>query len=124
VTQRGTNGQTVFYRVADRKTYLDLLRANLDGCNMRILAFCLMSKPCALDNRARYGRFAGQAFQASPRPLHAISERQYRDRKEYVLYGQGSVAQRNRARQQADKRNLPVRVLALSTLTFLVPGLI
>jgi putative transposase len=43
VTQRGTNGQTVFYSVADRKTYLDLLRVNLGDCNVRIPAFCLMS---------------------------------------------------------------------------------
>jgi putative transposase len=70
VTQRGTNGQTVFYSVADRKTYLDLLRANLEDCNVRILAFCLMSNhvhwiivPGTEDSLARlfrrvHGRYA------------------------------------------------------------------
>ena len=70
VTQRGTNGQTVFYSVADRKTYLYLLRANLEDCNVRILAFCLMSNhvhwiivPGTEDSLARlfrrvHGRYA------------------------------------------------------------------
>ncbi len=43
ITQRGTGCQTTFYSRQDRLVYLDLLRANLPDCGVRILGFCLMT---------------------------------------------------------------------------------
>jgi putative transposase len=43
VTQRGANGQRVFFTDSDRKTYLKLLASNKDEAGVRILAWCLMS---------------------------------------------------------------------------------
>ena len=43
VTQRGTNRQQVFFGIADRKLYLQLIRENLAEADVRILAYCLMT---------------------------------------------------------------------------------
>ncbi|HUA84340.1 MAG TPA: transposase [Bryobacteraceae bacterium] len=43
VTQRGTDRQQVFFGIADRKLYLQLIRQNLAGAGVRILAYCLMT---------------------------------------------------------------------------------
>ena len=43
VTQRGTNRQQVFFGIADRKLYLQLIRENLAEAGVRILAYCLMT---------------------------------------------------------------------------------
>ncbi len=43
VTQRGTNGQRVFFSDSDRNSYLRLLAANREDAGARILAWCLMS---------------------------------------------------------------------------------
>ena len=43
LTQRGTNGQRIFFNDSDRKAYLRLLAANLKDAGVRILAWCLMS---------------------------------------------------------------------------------
>jgi putative transposase len=43
ITQRGTNQQRVFFSPGDCKLYLDLLREQLDDCECRVLAYCLMS---------------------------------------------------------------------------------
>jgi REP element-mobilizing transposase RayT len=43
VTQRGTDRQQVFFGVADRKLYLQLIRENLGESEVRILAYCLMT---------------------------------------------------------------------------------
>ena len=43
VTQRGTNRERVFFSVADRKLYLQLLRENLAATDTKVLAYCLMS---------------------------------------------------------------------------------
>ncbi len=43
VTQRGTNGQRIFFTDSDRKTYLRLLASSKDQAGVRILAWCLMS---------------------------------------------------------------------------------
>ena len=42
LTQRGTDRQTVFFSVADRRVYLDLLALNARRAGVRILAYCLM----------------------------------------------------------------------------------
>ena len=42
VTQRGSNRQTVFFQIADRKLYLRLLQENLKDAGVGILAYCLM----------------------------------------------------------------------------------
>ena len=43
VTQRGTNRQPVFQTVSDRRTYLGLIRENLEDAGVRALAYCLMT---------------------------------------------------------------------------------
>lgn len=43
ITQRGTNRERVFFRIADRKLYLQLIRENLAEAGVRILAYCLMT---------------------------------------------------------------------------------
>lgn len=43
ITQRGTNGQRVFFTDSDRKAYLRLLAENLQDAGTRILAWCLMN---------------------------------------------------------------------------------
>ena len=43
VTQRGSNRQTVFFGVSDRKLYLQLIRENQAEADVKILAYCLMS---------------------------------------------------------------------------------
>ncbi len=43
LTQRGTNGEPVFYRKSDREAYLRLLASNLEETGVRILAWCLMT---------------------------------------------------------------------------------
>ncbi len=42
ITQRGTNRQRIFFTARDRRTYVDLLRSNIDDAGVRILAYCLM----------------------------------------------------------------------------------
>lgn len=39
----GTNRQPVFFTVADRKLYLQLIRENLNDAGVRVLAYCLMT---------------------------------------------------------------------------------
>ena len=43
VTQRGTNRQRIFYTAADRRTYLGLIKENLEDCQVRLWAYCLMA---------------------------------------------------------------------------------
>ena len=43
MTQRGTNRRQVFFGIADRKLYLQLIRENLAEAGVRILAYCLMT---------------------------------------------------------------------------------
>ena len=43
VTQRGTNREKVFFSVADRHLYLQLIRENLAEPEMKVLAYCLMT---------------------------------------------------------------------------------
>ena len=43
ITQRGTNRQTIFRSAADRRTYLGLIRENLEEAGVRALAYCLMN---------------------------------------------------------------------------------
>ena len=43
VTQRGTNGQRVFFQNSDREMYLRLLSRNLCGAGVRVLAYTLMT---------------------------------------------------------------------------------
>ena len=43
VTQRGTDGQKVFFTQADRKMYLSLVKANLLDAGVDVLAYCLMT---------------------------------------------------------------------------------
>jgi len=43
ITQRGTNRQQVFFALADRKLYLQLIRENLTEADVRVLAYCLMT---------------------------------------------------------------------------------
>jgi len=43
VTQRGTDHQRVFFTAADRRTYLGLLKENLEDCEVRVWAYCLMT---------------------------------------------------------------------------------
>jgi putative transposase len=43
VTQRGTNRQIVFHSAADRRTYLSLIRENLEEAGVRALGYCLMT---------------------------------------------------------------------------------
>jgi putative transposase len=43
VTQRGTDRQRTFFSATDHKTYLMLLKQNLDDAGVRVLAYCLMS---------------------------------------------------------------------------------
>ena len=43
VTQRGVDRQNVFFSTADRMTYLALASANVTDCEVRILAWCLMT---------------------------------------------------------------------------------
>ena len=72
VTQRGTNRQQVFFGIADRKLYLQLIRENLGEAGVRILAYCLMTKhvhfiavPGREDSLAvLFGRAHGRYFQA------------------------------------------------------------
>src|ERR1035438_8599520 len=42
ITQRGTNRQRVFFKDADRSTYLRLMAPNLADAGVRVLAWCLM----------------------------------------------------------------------------------
>ena len=42
ITQRGTDRQTVFHSLNDRRVYLDLLKENSREGGVRILAYCLM----------------------------------------------------------------------------------
>jgi REP element-mobilizing transposase RayT len=42
ITQRGTNRQRVFFKDADRSTYLRLMAHNLADAGVRVLAWCLM----------------------------------------------------------------------------------
>jgi putative transposase len=42
ITQRGTDRQTVFFARRDRRVYLELLREQARGTDLRILAYCLM----------------------------------------------------------------------------------
>lgn len=43
VTQRGTDGQRVFYTDADREVYLSLLQTSAEQARMGIAAYCLMT---------------------------------------------------------------------------------
>ena len=43
VTQRGVDGRDTFSNDADRQTYLDLMRRNLDEAGVRVLGWCLMT---------------------------------------------------------------------------------
>ena len=43
VTQRGSNRQPVFFTIADRKLYLQLIRENQAEAGVRVLAYCLMT---------------------------------------------------------------------------------
>ena len=43
VTQRGNNGQDVFFVDDDRAMYLDLLRRYCDVCGLEIIGYCLMT---------------------------------------------------------------------------------
>ena len=43
VTQRGTNRQPVFFRLSDRKLYLQLIRENQSAAGVRVIAYSLMS---------------------------------------------------------------------------------
>ncbi len=43
ITQRGIDKQRVFFRDADRKTYLDCLTTYCAQAHLRVLAYCLMS---------------------------------------------------------------------------------
>lgn len=43
ITQRGTNGQPVFYANADREAYLGLMAKMLEDAGVRLLAWCLMT---------------------------------------------------------------------------------
>jgi putative transposase len=43
VTQRGNNGQDVFFTSADRHAYLSLLRRWSALCGLRVLGYCLMT---------------------------------------------------------------------------------
>lgn len=43
ITQRGTNGQPVFFTDADRKAYLRLLEKGYSEAGVRLLAWCLMT---------------------------------------------------------------------------------
>jgi putative transposase len=42
VTQRGTDRQRTFFSATDHKTYLTLLKQNLNDAGVRVLAYC----PC------------------------------------------------------------------------------
>jgi putative transposase len=42
VTQRGVDGQRVFFSYADREVYLNLVAANLADARVEVLAYCLM----------------------------------------------------------------------------------
>ena len=72
ITQRGTNGQKVFFSVADRALYLQLIRQNLADTGVRILAYCLMTNHVhlvAVPDRADslavlFGRVNGRYAQA------------------------------------------------------------
>lgn len=43
ITQRGTNGQPIFFIDADRKAYLHLLKKGCGEAGVRLLAWCLMT---------------------------------------------------------------------------------
>ena len=43
ITQRGNNRQTIFHSAGDRRTYLNLVRDNLEDAGVRALAYCLMT---------------------------------------------------------------------------------
>jgi len=43
VTQRGSNGQRVFFCASDYRMYLSLLRHHLEDTAVRVLAYCLMT---------------------------------------------------------------------------------
>ena len=43
ITQRGTNRERVFFTVADRLLYLQLVRENLAETGVSVLAYCLMT---------------------------------------------------------------------------------
>ncbi len=43
VTQRGNNGQDVFFVDDDRRTYLRFLRQRANDCGLRIIGYCLMA---------------------------------------------------------------------------------
>jgi REP element-mobilizing transposase RayT len=42
VTQRGVNRERVFFTIADRKLYLELLRSQLAVTRVKVLAYCVM----------------------------------------------------------------------------------
>ena len=73
VTQRGTNREKVFFSVADRHLYLQLIRENLAEPEMKVLAYCLMTNhvhfvvvPQREDSLARlFGRANGRYAQAA-----------------------------------------------------------
>jgi putative transposase len=43
VTQRGNNGQDVFFTDDDRRTYLATLRDRCEAADVRVLGYCLMT---------------------------------------------------------------------------------
>ena len=43
ITQRGSDRRSTFFTQQDRVVYMDLLRANLADCGVRLLAYCLMT---------------------------------------------------------------------------------
>ena len=43
ITQRGSNRQAVFFRLSDRKLYLQLIRENMAEAGVQIIAYCLMT---------------------------------------------------------------------------------
>jgi putative transposase len=89
ITQRGTNRQRIFFSARDRRTYLDLLRSNIDDAGVRILAYCLMpnhvhliavpERPESLGVLLRrvHGRFAQSVNLAKGRTGHLFQNRFY-----------------------------------------------
>ena len=89
VTQRGTNGQRIFFADIDRKAYLQLLAATREEACVRILAWCLMTNhvhlvviPEAADSLATllrrvHGRYAQMLNARQNRTGHLFQNRYF-----------------------------------------------
>ena len=89
VTQRGTNGQRIFFADIDHKAYLQLLAATREEACVRILAWCLMTNhvhlvviPEAADSLATllrrvHGRYAQMLNARRSRTGHLFQNRYF-----------------------------------------------